>query len=127
MPPTRSSIGSEGVGETSTSTVTSAALIVLDTLKVVVSAILMLSPERRVALTLESAKVYGSGVLLGMTMPSSTLAGAGMPGKTYSCLSGIWSKADISIWKFFAMTSGHEPANRSAKSRVLAKGARIED
>ena len=93
-----------------TSTVTRAAAIVLDTLNVDESTILTVPPSSRVAFILESANVYGSGVSFGITTSSSALSGGGGAGKMYNSLDGMRSNADISTWKFFAITSENEVA-----------------
>jgi hypothetical protein len=63
-----------------TSTVTSTALIVLATLKVLESTTLMLPPGCLVPLTLESGKVKGSGALFGITKSFEMSSGGGVAG-----------------------------------------------
>lgn len=67
------------------STVTSAAAMFLDALKVLLSTILTVPPGFCIAGTSENLNEYGTGELFGITMSSLTLSGGGIANKN-SCV-----------------------------------------
>lgn len=87
------------------STVICAAAICCAIGKTLESAILMLPPESGVGVTSEKRYANGDGTWPRGSSTAVALDEGDSDGKMYSSDPGIWSKADMLVWKFFASTS----------------------